>query len=184
MSKEYHSEIGARRIDIQCLIPDRKPYSLVHLYVFDDGSVEVKRDRREVILQRFAGIGMDLKELPHQCDISHEERVGRLMEALTTIGIAKPSWFDRIERIEDAVSASRHDAIAHIAVPQEKGTRAVQVGIKVHSSKVARSAYFSRMPPNKATSTVAIVIRRDTSIEEIRSKFIYHVVTKIDHGAI
>ena len=128
-----NKELSGRRVDIR-LVSDTT-YTVVRLFVANDGEISVWNDRREKILDMMTR-KPELAILPDK-EASHLRSVEAVTSALGMVQNDQPLWFSAVEMAAECAQNNIADVIVKLAGRQN---RTATVRIKVVQSLAAKAA--------------------------------------------
>ncbi len=171
--RKYIPEIGGRFFHI--LLDEttlNKTFCLMKLIVLDDGTVQVKQDRRERVQEIFSKAGMTPVSAapPAPESFDHSTAVQVFFDAVVTMN--KPSWLRSVQKRTDCHVRSYTDGYAHVSVPNS--TKLTAVPFKIKTSKLARDKYRLR----HGADAVVLLVRPSIPATTLRARFLQLLALK------
>ncbi len=179
MQKAYDTNIGGRLFDIQITNPtlSSDPYSLLHLYVLDDGSTEIKKDRRDKVRHLLD----QHSSLPDPIRYEYAEAVSRFFTALANYNRVTFDWFVQFTPAVDPVHPSMEVGYADVIFPNQGNSRTARLTIYVKCSKRAKAGLFRKLTPAKAHRTLVVLVMPCKSDEEIAKEFFHGLQRRVEN---
>jgi hypothetical protein len=146
-------------------------FHLLRLYVLDDATIKIKKDRRTKVrrILNSHGISMDADLELSNC-YEHPEAIEKLTTALHGTSV-QPEWLIRTEVLPGANRKSAIDGHVEVAVKDRTGSRTTKIPFKIKTSRRAKADYFTTNSVATTNYVVVLLIKRGTSDQDMLQEF-------------
>lgn len=177
MARKYDSSIKGRTVTVMFDVPAiPQNFMLVELRVFDDRSVQVKRDRRSYVRRHLAEREISMEDHRPEPPLDHAAAVNRFLEAFAVRSEKTPQWFRRLRSVEGVTYSGKADAYAEIEIPGS--SRAAEVPIKIALSKAGKAKFNSRLSVRKQERQIVMIITARRDFDGIEDQ-LYHYLSEM-----